>query len=62
MIMNCQRHDWTLLVADHLTAVPCYGTELDFFIQYLIFRSRFILDIPLCSKKIGGMYCNKPDV
>ena len=22
-IMNCQRHDWTLLPAEHLTAVPC---------------------------------------
>ena len=44
-------------MADHLTAVPyltCHGTELDFFIQYLIFRSRFILDIPLCSKKKEG--------
>ena len=65
VIMNCQGHDWTLLVADRLTAVPCltcYGTELNFFLQYLTFHSRFILDIPLCSKKIGRMFCNKPDV
>ena len=65
VIMNCQGHDWTLLVADRLTAVPCltcYETELNFFLQYLTFHSRFILDIPLCSKKIGRMFCNKPDV
>ena len=57
MIMNRQRHDWTWLLAEHLTAVPCltcYGTELDFFLQYLTFCSRFILDIPLCSKKKEG--------
>lgn len=51
--MNCQRHDGTLL-AECLTAVPClscYGTEHDFFIQYLRLRSRFILDISLCSEK-----------
>ena len=33
MIMNCQRHDWTLLLVERLTAVPClscYGTELNF--------------------------------
>ena len=31
------RHDWTLLLAEGLTAVPClsyYGTELNFFIHY----------------------------
>ena len=48
------RHDWTLLLAEGLTAVPClscYGTELNFFIHYLSLCSRFILDISLCSKK-----------
>ena len=42
------------LLAECLTAVPClscYGTEHDFFIQYLRLRSRFILDISLYSEK-----------
>ena len=54
MIMNCQRLDWTLSLVERLTAVPClscYGTELNFFIQYLSLRSRFIVDLSFCSKK-----------
>ena len=26
MIMNCQRHDWTLLLVKRLTAVPCLSS------------------------------------
>ena len=67
MIMNCQRHDWTLLLVERLTAVPClscYGTELNFCIQYLSLRSHFILDISLSSKKKTKEGCSviKADV
>ena len=59
MIMNCQRLDCTLSLVERLTAVPClscYGTELNFFIQYLSLCSRFIVDLSFCSKKNkGGM-------
>ena len=54
MIMNCQRLDWTLSLVKRLTAVPClscYGTDLNFFIQYLSLCSRFIVDFSFCSKK-----------
>ena len=57
MIMNCQRLDWTLSLVERLTAVPClscYGTELNFFIQHLSLRSRFIVDFSFCSKKNKG--------
>ena len=67
MIMNCQRLDWTLSLVERLTAVPClscYGTELNFFIQYLNLRSRFIVDFSFCSKKKTKEGCSvlKPDV
>ena len=58
MIMNCQRHDWILLLAKHLIAVPCltcYATELDFFTQYLTFCSRLFWTFNYALKK-GGMY------
>ena len=66
MIMNCQRLDWTLSLVERLTAVPClscYGTELNFFIQYLSLCSRFIVDFSFCSKKTKqGCSVLKPDV
>ena len=67
MIMNCQRLDWTLSLLERLTAVPClscYGTEPNFFIQYLSLCSRFIVDFSFCSKKTKKEGCSvlKPDV
>ena len=67
MIMNCQRLDWTLSLVERLTAVPClscYGTEPNFFIQYLSLCSCFVVDFSFCSKKKTKEGCSvlKPDV